>query len=219
MLLASSVGLDGWEVLLRLAIAAALGAAVGVEREVREHEAGVRTHLLVGLGSALFTIVGAYGFEDFGTATDPTRVAAQIVTGIGFLGAGAILREGLSVRGLTTAGSLWVVAAIGMGAGAGYYWAAVGGTALTIFALWPLRLVTAETIDRVRPDERRLVIQLGAGHGPGPVLDLLAERTRYVEVRAEGRRRVVTAELEGVDEKLVAKLSDLEVVEGVRWRR
>lgn len=103
MLLATSVSISGWEVLLRLAIAAGLGAAVGVEREVREHNAGVRTHLLVALGAALFTIVGAYGFEDVGTATDPTRVAAQIVTGIGFLGAGAILREGLSVRGLTAA--------------------------------------------------------------------------------------------------------------------
>jgi putative Mg2+ transporter-C (MgtC) family protein len=120
MLLASSVTLSGWDVVLRLAVAAALGAAVGIEREAREQEAGVRTHLLVALGSALFTIVGAYGFSEFGGTRDPTRVAAQIVTGIGFLGAGAILREGLSVRGLTTAGSLWVVAAIGMGAGAGF---------------------------------------------------------------------------------------------------
>jgi putative Mg2+ transporter-C (MgtC) family protein len=219
MLLATSPSLDGWEVVLRLAIAAGLGAAVGVEREVREHEAGVRTHLLVALGSALFTIVGAYGFEDFGTTSDPTRVAAQIVTGIGFLGAGAILREGLSVRGLTTAGSLWVVAAIGMGAGAGYYWAAVAGTALTIFALWPLRLVTSETIDRVRADERRLVIALRPEQGPGAVLDLLADRTRHVEVRMEGHRRVVTAELESVDEKLVAAISDLDGVDSVRWRR
>jgi putative Mg2+ transporter-C (MgtC) family protein len=219
MLLANSVNLEGWEVVLRLAIAAGLGAAVGVEREMREHQAGVRTHLLVALGSALFTIVGAYGFEDFGKATDPTRVAAQIVTGIGFLGAGAILREGLSVRGLTTAGSLWVVAAIGMGAGAGYYWAAVAGTALTIFALWPLRLVTSETIDRVRSDERRLAITLRPGESPGAVLDLLGDRTRRVEIRMDGPRRVVSAECEGADEKLVTELSDLDSVEGVRWHR
>jgi putative Mg2+ transporter-C (MgtC) family protein len=219
MLLANSVSLDGWEVVLRLAIAAGLGAAVGVEREVREHEAGVRTHLLVALGSALFTVVGAYGFEDFGNATDPTRVAAQIVTGIGFLGAGAILREGLSVRGLTTAGSLWVVAAIGMGAGAGYYWAAIAGTALTIFALWPLRLVTSETIDRVRPEDRRLVVELEADRGPGQVLELLGDRCKHLEVWKDGDRRKVSAEVEDADESLVRSLSELESVAGVRWRR
>ena len=121
MLLASSVpALGGWEALLRLVVAAALGAAVGVEREVREREAGIRTHLLVSLGSCLFTIVSAYGFHEFlvgGTnivRADPTRIAAQIVTGIGFLGAGAILRSGRNVHGMTTAATIWVNAAIGI---------------------------------------------------------------------------------------------------------
>src|SRR5262249_17693776 len=136
-----------------------------------------------------------------------------------FLGAGAILREGLSVRGLTTAGSLWVVAAIGMGAGAGYYWAAVAGTALTIFALWPLRLVTSETIDRARTDEKRVEITLRPGESAGAVLDLLGDRARHVEIRTDGPRRVVTAACEGADERLVADLSDLDPVEGVRWHR
>jgi len=119
------------ESLLRLALAALLGGLIGVERELREREAGLRTHLLVSLGSALFTIVGAYGFHSFLDSganvvrADPTRVAAQIVTGIGFLGAGAIIRQGLSVRGLTTAATLWVVAAVGLAAGAGYYSVAV----------------------------------------------------------------------------------------------
>src|SRR3954452_673812 len=120
-LLVSSVpSLSGWEALLRLVIAAALGGAVGFERELRDREAGIRTHLLVSLGSALFTIISAYGFHEFLTAggvivrADPSRIAAQIVTGIGFLGAGAIIRDGMSVRGLTTAATLWVVAAIGM---------------------------------------------------------------------------------------------------------
>jgi len=104
------------ESLLRLALAALLGGLIGFEREMREREAGLRTHLLVSLGSALFTIVGAYGFHAFLDSganvvrADPTRIAAQIVTGIGFLGAGAIIRQGLSVRGLTTAATLWVVA-------------------------------------------------------------------------------------------------------------
>src|SRR5262245_60561084 len=128
LLSADAVTITEWELLGRLAVAAGLGAAVGVERELRDREAGVRTHLAVSLGSALFTVVSAYGFEDFfveGATIDPTRIAAQIVTGIGFLGAGAIIRSGLTVRGLTTAASLWIVAAIGMAAGAGYYWAAV----------------------------------------------------------------------------------------------
>jgi len=110
----------GWpEVLLRIFVAAALGGAIGLERELRERQAGLRTHLVVSVGAALFTLVSAYGFSGFGSRVDPTRIAAQIVTGIGFLGAGAIIRQGLSVRGLTTAASLWLVAAIGMAAGAG----------------------------------------------------------------------------------------------------
>ena len=117
----SAVPSLGWDDnLLRLSLAAVLGGAIGFERELRDREAGLRTHLLVCLGSALFTIVSAYGFREFLTSgdqvirADPTRIAAQIVTGIGFLGAGAIIRQGLSVRGLTTAATLWVAAAIGM---------------------------------------------------------------------------------------------------------
>ena len=121
MLFAASVPSLSWEEsLLRLALAAVFGGAVGLEREFREREAGFRTHMLVSVGSALFTIASAYGFRDFlvngGSLvrTDPTRIAAQIVTGIGFLGAGAIIRQGMSVRGLTTAATLWIAAAIGM---------------------------------------------------------------------------------------------------------
>ncbi|MGH2677187.1 MAG: MgtC/SapB family protein, partial [Actinomycetota bacterium] len=111
------------ELALRLLGAALLGGVIGLEREVRDQPAGFRTHMLVALGSCLFTLISAYGFGAFqgdpGVPYDPTRIAAQIVTGIGFLGAGAIIRSGMSVRGLTTAASLWVVAAIGMAVGAG----------------------------------------------------------------------------------------------------
>src|SRR5213078_4964230 len=106
-----------WEIVVRVGVAAGLGGAIGIERELREREAGFRTHLLVSVGAALFTLASAYGFRDFLVSggnvvrADPTRIAAQIVTGIGFLGAGAIIRQGLSVRGLTTAATLWVVAA------------------------------------------------------------------------------------------------------------
>jgi putative Mg2+ transporter-C (MgtC) family protein len=104
-----------WEILVRLAAAAALGGVIGLERELREREAGFRTHMLVSVGAALFTLVSAYAWGDFafsqasGVTFDPTRIAAQVVTGIGFIGAGAIIRQGFSVRGLTTAATLWIL--------------------------------------------------------------------------------------------------------------
>lgn len=211
-----SHALSDWDVLLRLAVAAGLGAAVGVEREIREREAGIRTHLLVAVGAALFTLVGAYGFG--GGKVDPSRVAAQVVTGIGFLGAGAIIREGLSVRGLTTAASLWIVAATGMAAGAGYYWAAVVATGLTIVALWPLRIVSYHVMQRFKPEENRLVVELKEGQAVAPLLAQLRD-VQHFEVDEERDRRVVTLEAPHIDEALVAKLSDLDYVIGIRWRR
>jgi putative Mg2+ transporter-C (MgtC) family protein len=124
------------EPLLRMAAALALGAVVGLERELQRMPAGFRTHALVGLGAAIFTVVSAYAFP--GPISDPTRIAAQIVTGVGFLGGGAILHYRGSVRGLTTAASLWAVAAIGMAAGAGLYVIAVGGAALVVVTLYVL---------------------------------------------------------------------------------
>ena len=209
---------------MRLGVAAALGGAIGVERELRDREAGLRTHMLVSLGSCLFTIVSAYGFHAFlahgGSVVraDPSRIAAQIVTGIGFLGAGAIIREGLSVRGLTTAATLWVVAAIGMASGAGYYGPAALTTVLTILALWPLRLLAFQTIERFRPEENRLVVELREGQS----IDEFVGRLRgvqHLEVTDETDRRVVTLELAQVDEHLVAELSDLDYVMGVRWHK
>jgi putative Mg2+ transporter-C (MgtC) family protein len=127
------------EPLLRLAVALVLGAIVGWEREMQRQPAGFRTHALVGLGSAIFTVVSAFAFT--GPLSDPTRIAAQIVTGVGFLGGGAILHYRGSVRGLTTAASLWAVAAIGMAAGAGLYVIAIGGMVLVV--------ATLELLDRV----------------------------------------------------------------------
>ena len=216
--------LASWDATIRLSAAAGLGAAVGFERELRDREAGIRTHLLVSLGSALFTIVSAYGFHEFLTGggnvvrADPTRIAAQIVTGIGFLGAGAIIREGLSVRGLTTAATLWVVAAVGMSCGAGYYWPALAVTVLTIFALWPLRLIAYRTIERIKPEENRLVVELKEGQPVGPFLAQLHD-LRHFELNEELDRRVLQLELPQIDEELVARLSDLDYVIGVRWHR
>jgi putative Mg2+ transporter-C (MgtC) family protein len=138
---------------LRLLLAAILGAAVGLEREIHDHPAGMRTHLLVSLGSAGFTVLSIAAFPAPGS--DPARVAAQIVTGIGFLGAGAILKEGVSIHGLTTAASLWVVAAIGMAAGAGAWVTAVTITVIAIVSLWPLRLIAQRFVGKNRDAVRR----------------------------------------------------------------
>lgn len=224
--LASSIpSLSDWEVLGRLALAAGLGGALGVEREWRDHEAGFRTHLLVCLGSAIFTVVSAYGFEAFlhsGASVvraDPTRIAAQIVTGIGFLGAGAIIREGMNVRGLTTAANLWVVAAIGIASGAGYYSVALIGTAVALAALWPLRVAADYTIDRWRRDDSRIVLELEP-EAVAAVLEELARRRlrlKRFEIEHEGERRRLILQLERGNPALAASLSSMDGVHDVVW--
>lgn len=121
------------QVVLRLAVAMLLGAAVGLEREYRGHPAGLRTMALVSVGSCLFTAAGAFLLA--GHVTDPTRIAAQVVTGVGFLGAGAIFRAEDRVKGLTTAATVWVVAAIGLAAGFGLFIIATAGTAVALIGL------------------------------------------------------------------------------------
>jgi putative Mg2+ transporter-C (MgtC) family protein len=126
------------EISIRLTMALALGGIIGLERSYRGRAAGFRTHALVSLASALLMLISAYGDQWFpsGTSTlDPTRVAQGIMTGIGFVGAGAIIKEGLIVRGLTTAASIWVTAVIGILAGIGFYVAALIGTVLTLGTL------------------------------------------------------------------------------------
>lgn len=136
---------------LRIAAAILLGAAIGLERQWRSRMAGIRTNALVSGGSALFVVLGAYGFD--GVTADPTRVAAQVVSGIGFLGAGVILREGLNIRGLNTAATLWCAAAIGSLAGAGLYILAIVGAAFIIGANTVMRPVSRLVNSRRRsPD-------------------------------------------------------------------
>ena len=130
---------------LRLALGLVLGAIIGFERELHRQPAGFRTHSLVSLGAALFTIVSAFGFR--GDLVDPTRIAAQIVSGIGFIGAGTILQYRGHIRGLTTAASLWSVAAVGTAAGAGLYVLAMMATLLI--------LVILSLLDRVESLARR----------------------------------------------------------------
>ena len=217
------------EVLLRVVLAGVLGGAVGAEREIREREAGLRTHLLVAVGAALFTLVSAYAWSDFhfsqksGVTYDPTRIAAQIVTGIGFLGAGAIIRQGLSVRGLTTAASLWVVAAIGIAAGAGYYSAAVITTIVVLFSLWPLRIVAHRMFTRIRPGEQRLEVELRPNESPAILIEALeraggAVQAFELEDGRDRRRVLLDIRLPSAQPQAVtAELMRLEPVLGVRW--
>lgn len=128
-----------FDLALRVFIALVLGLCIGAEREFRGHPAGLRTMALISAGSCMFTGLGL--IPEFPKTVDPTRIAAQIVTGVGFLGAGSILRQGELVRGLTTAASIWVAASLGMAVGFGYYWLAVFVTIVVVIVLFVLKPV------------------------------------------------------------------------------
>ena len=157
--------LSNWEILERLLVAAALGSLIGFERERLLWAAGIRTHMLVCVGACLFMIVSAYGFAASLSAQhvvlDPSRVAAQVVSGIGFLGAGAILARGEVVKGLTTAASIWTVAAIGLASGGGLYFAAVVSTIVIVLILAGVKPL--EEAYRARNQSARLNIVSSRG--------------------------------------------------------
>jgi putative Mg2+ transporter-C (MgtC) family protein len=160
---------------LRLVLAAALGALIGGEREIHGHPAGIRTHMLVALGSGLFTVLSIHGFgQGPGVPIDPTRIAAQIVSGIGFLGAGAILKDGIVIRGLTTAASLWATAAVGMAAGAGEYVVGGVGAGIVLVSLWPINAL-AERLHGSAVPEVQLRLQLDRVDLVGRVSSILLE--------------------------------------------
>lgn len=143
-----------FEVTLRLLIALFLGGLIGFEREVTKHAAGFRTHILVCLGSALIMLLSIYGFSEFVNETnvrvDPARLATAVISGIGFLGAGTIIRTGRAVSGLTTAASLWVVAAIGLSIGAGFYYPAIISTVLMLVSLVILNKVETSWFQKTK---------------------------------------------------------------------
>jgi putative Mg2+ transporter-C (MgtC) family protein len=216
------------EALVRLLVAAGLGGAIGLERELRDHEAGFRTHLLVSLGACVFTLVSAYAWTDWtfstaqGIVFDPTRIAAQIVTGIGFLGAGAIIVRGISVRGLTTAATLWVVAAIGMAAGTGYYAVGIGAALLVLISLGPLKLISTRLVARVRPEEAELAIKLVPDGDATHVLTAIEELGGAVSQVEFGDERTIDVTLRASrrseSARVAAKVNELDEVERVQWR-
>jgi putative Mg2+ transporter-C (MgtC) family protein len=212
----------GWDdSLLRLAAAALLGGAIGLERELDEKAAGLRTHMLVASGSALFTLVGAYGFSSFlnhgkVVSYDPSRIAAQIVTGIGFLGAGVIFRQGFTIRGLTTAASLWLVAAIGMASGAGYWAGAVLATAVGVVSLRPLEWLKERLIPQRAA--QRMVVELQEDASSGPVLEAVERSADLLALRREGRRLEIELRIDwNRRAHALGQVAALEEVQEVRW--
>ncbi|MGI6101068.1 MAG: MgtC/SapB family protein [Bacillota bacterium] len=163
--------MDPRSVVTRLLISFVLGGVIGLERESHQRPAGLRTHILVATGSCLITLVSFYSGASVaathGVSYDPTRIAANIITGIGFLGAGTILRDGMTVRGLTTAASLWVVSAIGLAVGFGFY-----GAALVAAGLAALTLILLDRIEAMFFESRRLSLSLSLEDRPGILAQL-----------------------------------------------
>jgi putative Mg2+ transporter-C (MgtC) family protein len=236
---ASSGNIEGWLQVGELLLALVLSALVGLEREIRQKSAGLRTHTLVGVGAALFMLISKYGFTDVletgRVILDPSRVAAQIVTGVGFLGAGLIFVRRDSVRGLTTAASIWVTAAIGAAAGAGLpvLSALATGIYFLVALIFPEvtrrlpRSSTAISVLRVRyPDGRGILRELlQVATSQGFAIDELSTNAQhgttapdgFRELSPDGRTVEVTMQVHGrapVND-LAAALSELENVDAV----
>jgi putative Mg2+ transporter-C (MgtC) family protein len=210
------------ELLGRLLLAAVLGGGIGAERELNDQPAGLRTHMLLTTGACLFTLISAYGFDG---NTDPSRIAAQIVTGIGFLGGGAIVRDGLTVKGVTTAASIWATASVGVAIGAGSYVLGIGGAVLVVGTLFGLRRVD-DLLRRWGVSRQEFLLEAGPGFDAERVVDLLRSEKA-------GLRRMERQENDGAirvqlvvklppryrAERLLDALSHLEGVRQVDWHR
>lgn len=228
----------GWEeTVLRIVVGALLGGFVGLEREMRGQAAGFRTHTLVAMGSTLFTLVSLYGVPSVITGdlqvlgeplgSDPSRIASQIVVGIGFLGAGAIMRHGTSVKGLTTAASLWVVAAMGLSVGAGYWVGAISVSVMLLIVLRGLRPAENLLTRWIYPDEAMLIIRLGSESDASNFekelerhdirvreISMVQTGENYTELTIGIRLARSASALEVVD-----RIGSLPGVDSIRWER
>lgn len=180
--------LSEWELFLRLVLSCILGGIIGYERQSRRKSAGLRTNVLVCLGSCLIMVMSVEMYQEVEgkTNADPARLAAQVVSGIGFLGAGAIMKEGLSVTGLTTAACLWVVAGVGLAVGAGFYTGALISTGLVFVTLGSL-----SRLDDWVDHEKNLSLNIHTVDRPGQLMRIsrcledLQLRVRGVKVKAD----------------------------------
>jgi putative Mg2+ transporter-C (MgtC) family protein len=220
------------DLILRLLLAAALAGLLGVERELTEQPAGFRTHMLVGLGAALFSIISAFGFQAIAglgptqvVRADITRVTSQIVVGIGFLGGGAILKYGASIRGLTTEASLWITAAVGTAIGMGLLVMGTATTGITLVALVGLRPLRS-LVRRYAIGRDEFLIQGDPGLDVEAVMTKLREsNSTLLEIRIteeSGERTIhlgarLPREVRPAD--LAAGLAGIEGVRNVDWIR
>lgn len=175
------------DLLIRIVLAGVLGGLIGLERQMHAKEAGLRTHILVGLGSAMFMVVSKYGFADMLSNNhvdlDPSRIAAQVVSGMGFLGAGTIIIQKQIVKGLTTAAGLWVTAAIGLVIGSGMYEIGIYGTVLALLVLETFRRISHLLIGK----HHTLLVNLKPKSVPLVLLVLQQERIRYGHIAVVNR--------------------------------
>lgn len=204
----------------RMCAALILGGAIGLERELTGQAAGLRTHMMVALGSAVFAIVSAYGFEEFAglradtnVNVDVSRVASNIVTGVGFLGGGAILKDGASVRGLTTAASLWVTAAVGLAVGLGGYFTAAVATLALVFSLTALRAPRLWLRRNYAVPQEAVSVRLRSKAAPEPVIAALRSlpglEVKSLSLHNGGEEMVLQAALKGPDLELrLAELAE-----------
>jgi putative Mg2+ transporter-C (MgtC) family protein len=213
--------LDNTVMVLRVLLAVGLGGAIGIEREIDAQAAGFRTHILICLGAALFGLISIHAFAPFEATRnstdvqiDVTRVASQVVVGVGFLGGGAILKYGASIRGLTTAASMWVAAAVGLAVGVGYYWAAVAVTVATLGSLVGFRGLRDWVRRRFGRRTEIVTFRLAAGVDPASMIaalnDLSGVNVRSLQVDRSGEATEITVGLKtGVGVPLERMLGDL----------
>jgi putative Mg2+ transporter-C (MgtC) family protein len=197
------------DIVLRLLLAIILGGVIGWEREKEEKPAGLRTYILVCLGSTLMMIVSAYGFPGR-YPSDPGRIAAQVITGIGFIGAGTILRTGVTIKGLTTAASIWTVAGIGLAIGVGLYLPAIFTTLLVVVTLMLAVKLEVFIIGSHKPVSLRCIIEDRPGSigAIGTLLGSLNVDIKQIELSSAWNGKVILT----ISLKLPAKLSEEEII-------
>lgn len=213
--------LEGWVMILRVLLAVVLGGALGIEREIDAQPAGFRTHIVLCLGAALFGLISVHAFAPFESVRadsnvqiDVTRVASQVVVGVGFLGGGAILKYGASIRGLTTAASMWVTAAVGLAVGLGYYWAAVAITIATLISLVVFRWLREWIRRNFARHSETVTFRLAPDADPGDLVsalhDLAGVSVRNLQIDRSGDQIEVNVVLKSeVGVRLDRRLAEL----------
>ncbi|MCX7942444.1 MAG: MgtC/SapB family protein [Dictyoglomaceae bacterium] len=215
--------INDFDIIFRLLLSILLGGLVGWEREKEEKPAGLRTHILVSLGSTLIMIVSAYGFLGKYQA-DPGRIAAQVITGIGFIGAGTILRTGSTIKGLTTAASIWTVSGIGLAIGIGFYLPAIFTTLLVVATLIFARKLEISVIGSHRLLSLRCVIEdkPGSIESIGNLMEKLNVEIKKIELLSYKEGRIILniflkLPARFSEKELITKIAELNNVKKIEW--